>query len=124
MPTEPGANAGTTTHRPPDRAAPRPAGPHQAGRRPAGPDQAAQRPTLPDWMLNPPPPRVTLGDRITATMLRVPGAVALRQRWWVWRDRQRLHERFPRSFKIVAFFLSWGLALFLLLTVYALFSLV
>ncbi|WBB81863.1 hypothetical protein O7606_11160 [Micromonospora sp. WMMD882] len=80
------------------------------------------RPTLPEWMLNPPPPRPTLGDRTTATLLRLPGAVAARHRWWVWRDRRRLHERFPRTFKIVAFFGSWAIALGLLLGAYGLFA--
>ncbi|SCL31987.1 hypothetical protein [Micromonospora inyonensis] len=97
-----------------------------------GPDRAdppaRSRPTgqpsqLPDWMRDPPPARLTLGDRVTARLLRVPGAPRLRHAWWMWRDRQRLHQRFPNSFKIVAFFVSWGLAVALLLAAYALFSL-
>lgn len=86
--------------------------------------QPAQRPTLPDWMRDPPPPRLTLGDRITGALLRVPGAAAVRRYWWAWRDRQRLYQRFPTTFKIVAFFASWAIALVLLLVSYALFSLV
>jgi hypothetical protein len=74
-------------------------------------------------MLNPPPARVTVGDRVAAALLRVPGAATARERWWRWRDRQRLHQRFPRTFKIVAFFGSWAIAVFLLLAAYALFGL-
>ncbi|MEU4568523.1 hypothetical protein [Micromonospora sp. NPDC023956] len=94
-------------------------GPHVTVR----PEPPAQPSLLPDWMRNPPPPRVTLGDRVTATLLRVPGAPGIRRAWWTWRDRQRLHERFPNSFKIVAFFVSWTLALVLLLGAYGLVAL-
>ncbi|MFI6819466.1 hypothetical protein ACIBJE_00760 [Micromonospora sp. NPDC050187] len=91
-------------------------GPHRAVRPPGQP------PLLPDWMRDPPPPRVTLGDRVAAGLLRVPGAPGVRRAWWAWRGRQRLQDRFPNSYKIVAFFVSWALALVLLLTAYALFA--
>lgn len=107
MSTEPG----TTTSRP--------ASPEVSVR--AG--RSGQRSTLPDWMLNPPPPRITLGQRVGAALLRLPGAPRLRRSWWAWQERQRLHERYPNSFKIIAFFASWGLAIVLFLAAYALFSL-
>ncbi|SCE72673.1 hypothetical protein GA0070618_0462 [Micromonospora echinospora] len=97
-------------------------GPGQAGRsarsRPPG-----QPSLLPDWMRDPPPPRVTLGDRVAAGLLRLPGAPRARQSWWAWQDRRRLYERFPNSFKIVAFFASWAIALTLVLTAWGLFAL-
>ncbi|XTZ15213.1 hypothetical protein ACQSSU_27850 [Micromonospora echinospora] len=88
--------------------------------RPAPP---AQPSLLPEWMRNPPPPRLTLGDRVAAGLMRVPGAPGARQAWWAWRGRRRLHERFPNSFKILAFFASWAIALVMLLTAYALIAL-
>jgi hypothetical protein len=78
--------------------------------------------SLPEWMRNPPPPRATLGDRIVAWMLRIPGAPGVRRAWWRWQDRQRLHQRFPKTYKVVAFVVSWGLALALVLGAYALFA--
>lgn len=77
---------------------------------------------LPDWMRNPPPPRATLGGRVAARLLRVPGAPRARRAWWAWRTRQRLHQRFPNAFKVVAFFVSWALALALLLGAYAVYA--
>ncbi|MFE0590346.1 hypothetical protein [Micromonospora echinospora] len=88
--------------------------------RPAPP---AQPTLLPDWMRNPPPPRLTLGDRIAAGLLSIPGAPQVRRAWWAWQGRRRLSERFPNSFKIVAFFASWALALAMVLIAWGLFAL-
>lgn len=78
---------------------------------------------LPQWMRAPEPPRATIGSRVTAALGRTPGATWLQRRWWAWQDRERLDQRHPVGFKIVAFFASWFLALALLLGAYALFRL-
>nr|MDT0657117.1 hypothetical protein [Micromonospora sp. DSM 115978] len=77
---------------------------------------------LPDWMRDPPPPRLTVGRRIGMALARLPGAATVRRRWWAWQERRRLYERFPVSFKIVAFFASWLLALGMVLALYLLFA--
>jgi hypothetical protein len=97
------------------------------GGAPAPPEQPnweRPRATLPDWMRDPPPPRMTLGRRVSMALDRRPAWRALRRRWWAWQERRRLYQRFPVGFKIVAFFASWLLALALVLGVYAVFSLI
>jgi hypothetical protein len=84
------------------------------------PDQPS---LLPDWMRDPPPPRATLGDRIAAAVLRIPGAPGVRRGWWAWRERRRLYQRFPNAVKIVAFFASWAVALALVLIAWGLLAL-
>ena len=81
------------------------------------------RSSLPEWMLNPPPPRLTLTQRLTAPVTRTPRWKALQQRWWRWQDRTRLYDRYPTTFKITAFFVSWLLAMVLLSVAYTLFAL-
>jgi hypothetical protein len=81
------------------------------------------RSNLPEWMLNPPPPRLTLMQRLTAPLTRQPAWRALQQRWWRWQDRTRLHESHPTAFKIVAVFASWVLIMVMLAVVYLLFAL-
>ncbi len=78
--------------------------------------------TLPDWMLDPPSPRRTVGDRVAGVAWSLPGAMALRRRWWAWQGRQRLHQRFPNAVKTVSFFLCFLLALGLVLAANALFG--
>ncbi|SCL30571.1 hypothetical protein GA0070616_4100 [Micromonospora nigra] len=78
--------------------------------------------SLPAWMLDPPPPRRTLGRRLEAAVLAVPGARRVRHRWRNWQGRRRLHERFPTTYRIAAFFLSWAVALLLVLAFYALYT--
>lgn len=80
--------------------------------------QRTARVDLPDWMRAPAPPRLTLGDRVTRALARLPGGRATQRRWWAWQDRSRLYERYPMSFKIAAFFLSWTLATVLVLAAY------
>lgn len=78
---------------------------------------------LPEWMRDPPPPRLTLGRRVSAALARRPAWVRLQHRWWNWQERQRLHERYPVGFKIVAFFVAWIVATALVLAMYAIFIL-
>jgi hypothetical protein len=80
--------------------------------RPA-PDRSS---ALPEWMRNPQPAGLDLGPRTGA-------AGWLQRRWWVWQERKRLDQRYPISFKVIAFFASWFLALALLLGAYALYLL-
>ncbi|MGN9809645.1 hypothetical protein ACTMSW_09830 [Micromonospora sp. BQ11] len=75
---------------------------------------------LPGWMLDPPPPRRTLGVRVAETVEALPGARRLRERWWAWQQRRKLYQRYPNTVKVVAFFLCWAIALFLVLAVYGL----
>jgi hypothetical protein len=85
--------------------------------------RAPQQPsTLPEWMLNPPPPRRTVGDRLAGAVNALPGAARLRRRWWAWQGRQRLHQRYPNAVKVSAFFLSFAAALALVLAANALFG--
>lgn len=86
----------------------------------SGPGPSRQQSALPEWMRDPPPPRMTIGRRVDAALERRPGFVALRSRWWAWQERRRLHDRFPISFKIVAFFASWLLATALVLAAFGL----
>ena len=79
---------------------------------------------LPEWMLNPPPPRLTMTQRLTAPVTRLPGWQALQRRWWRWQDRTRLHQSHPTAFKIAAFFGSWVMIMAMLGFVYFLFALV
>lgn len=85
---------------------------------PNGPNWTRRESALPEWMRDPPPPRMTIGRRVGTALERRPGWVALRGRWWAWRERRRLYERFPVSFKIVAFFVSWALATALVLAAF------
>lgn len=80
-------------------------------------------PTLPEWMRNPSPVRPTRADRISAALTRRPALARLQRGWWGWRERRRLHERFPVGFKIVAFFVAWAVATALVLAAYAAFIL-
>lgn len=95
---------------------------HQQGSN-ASSEQQPQRSALPEWMRNPPPPRPTLGGRVSAVLARQPAWTALQRRWWAWQERQRLHERYPVGFKIVAFFVAWLVATVLVLAAYGIFSL-
>ncbi|MER7456087.1 hypothetical protein [Micromonospora sp. NPDC126480] len=78
--------------------------------------------TLPDWMLDPPPPRRTVGDRVAAAFWSLPGATALRHRWWAWQRRQRLYQRFPNAAKVTALVLCFVVALALVLAANALYG--
>ncbi|MDM4723107.1 hypothetical protein QTQ03_27185 [Micromonospora sp. WMMA1363] len=78
--------------------------------------------TLPDWMLDPPPPRRTVGDRTATAVLTLPGVAALRRGWWSWQGRRRLHQRYPNTVKVVASVLSFLVALALVLAANALFG--
>ncbi len=79
--------------------------------------------TLPGWMLDPPPPRRTLGLRIRERAAgALPGAGWLRRRWWAWQRRERLHQRYPNTVKVAAMILAWVVALLLVMFVYALFD--
>ncbi|MGC5050700.1 hypothetical protein ACLQ2S_04500 [Micromonospora sp. DT48] len=81
------------------------------------------RPTvLPSWMLDPPPARRTLGVRITENLVALPGAAALRRRWWAWQRRQRLRERYPNTVKVVAMLVSFVASLALVLLLHALYG--
>ncbi|MEW2380767.1 hypothetical protein AB0873_01530 [Micromonospora sp. NPDC047707] len=80
--------------------------------------------SLPEWMLNPPPPRRTVGDRLAGAALALPGAAVLRRQWWAWQGRRRLHERYPNAVKVAAFFLCFAAALALVLAANALFGMV
>ena len=81
------------------------------------------RSSLPEWMLNPPPPRLTLTQRLTAPVTRTPRWQALQHRWWRWQDRTRLYDRYPTAFKITAIFASWVLAMAMISVAYMLFAL-
>ncbi|TCB96218.1 hypothetical protein E0H26_16515 [Micromonospora zingiberis] len=78
--------------------------------------------TLPDWMLDPPPPRRTLGVRVAEAVAALPGAARVRRRWWAWQDRDRLYQRYPNSFKFVAIVVSWVVVMVLVMLIYALYS--
>lgn len=78
--------------------------------------------TLPDWMLDPPPPRRTLGVRFKERVAALPGAARLRRRWWAWQRRERLYQRHPNTVKIVAMVVSWTVILLLVLSVHALYG--
>ncbi len=82
----------------------------------------ARSSTLPEWMLDPPPPRRTLGVRLKEGIAALPGAERLRRRWWAWQRRERLYQRHPNTVKIVAMVLSWTVVLLLVLAVYALYG--
>ncbi|MBL6274799.1 hypothetical protein JMF97_01320 [Micromonospora fiedleri] len=81
-----------------------------------------QASTLPAWMLDPPPPRRTLGVRVGQAFAALPGADRLRRRWWAWQDRDRLYQRYPTAFKLVAMVVSWVVVMALVLLVYALYG--
>ncbi|MDG4792473.1 hypothetical protein [Micromonospora sp. WMMD1082] len=78
--------------------------------------------TLPDWMRDPPPARRTLGTRLTESVAALPGAGAVRRRWWAWQGRERLHQRYPNTVKIVAMAVSFVVSLALVLFAYALYG--
>ncbi|WP_018253618.1 hypothetical protein [Salinispora mooreana] len=82
--------------------------------------QPEQPPSLPAWMLDPPPPRRTAGDRIVEVLLTLPGAAALRRRWQVWQGRRRLYQRFPNTMKVAGFIVSFAVTLGLVMAVYVL----
>lgn len=86
-------------------------------RRPYEPTRRApHRPSaLPDWMRNPEPEDLDIAP--------IESAGWFRRRWWAWQERRRLDQRFPVTFKVVAFFASWILALALVLGFYALYLL-
>ena len=46
----------------------------------------------------------------------------LRRRWWAWQDRDRLYQRYPTAFKLVAMVVSWVVVMALVLLVYALYG--
>lgn len=79
----------------------------------------SQRSVLPDWMRDPPPPRVTPGQRLIAPVARLRWVGRLRERWWAWRDRRRLSDRYPKTVQVMAFFLAWAASLTLVLVAYA-----
>ncbi|MEV2240521.1 hypothetical protein [Micromonospora sp. NPDC049891] len=83
------------------------------------PDQPT---VLPDWMLDPPPPRRTLGVRIAEGVAALPGAGAVRRRWWSWQGRQRLRDRYPNTVKVIAMLVSFVASLALVLLIYGLYS--
>ncbi len=94
-------------------------------RRPAEPVRLRtpdRPPTLPDWMLDPPPPRRTLGVRVADAMAALPGAGWLRRRWWAWQRRQRLYQRFPNTVKILAMLVSFVVILVMVMFAYGLYS--
>ncbi|MBQ1049336.1 hypothetical protein KBX50_12805 [Micromonospora sp. C51] len=103
-----------TTDRGPDRTR-RP----EEGVRMRTPDQPSP---LPDWMLNPPPARRTLGTRLAEGVAALPGAGALRRRWWAWQRRQPLRQRYPNTMKIFALLVSFVASLALVLVIYALYG--
>ncbi|MGC5029607.1 hypothetical protein [Micromonospora sp. DT229] len=78
--------------------------------------------TLPAWMLDPPPPRRTLGVRVAQAFAALPGAGRLRRRWWAWQDRDRLYQRYPTTFKLVAMVVSWIVVMALVSLLYALYA--
>ncbi|WBB89179.1 hypothetical protein [Verrucosispora sp. WMMC514] len=77
---------------------------------------------LPDWMLNPPPARRTLGTRLAEGVAALPGAGAVRRRWWAWQRRQPLRQRYPNTMKIIALLVSFVASLALVLVLYALYG--
>jgi hypothetical protein len=81
-------------------------------------EQQGRRSQLPDWMRDPPPPKATLGRRLEALSTRVGVLRRTRERWWAWRGRRRLGDRYPKTVKIVAFFLAWGISLGLIMAAY------
>ncbi|MBX7268416.1 hypothetical protein KIF24_21955 [Micromonospora sp. Llam7] len=82
------------------------------------------RPTaLPSWMLDPPPPRRTLGVRLAEAVAALPGAGWVRRRWWAWQRRQRLSQRYPNTVKILAVIVSFVVILILVLSAHALYGL-
>ncbi|MEV4710058.1 hypothetical protein [Micromonospora sp. NPDC049374] len=83
------------------------------------PDQPS---ALPDWMLDPPPPRRTLGVRIAEGVAALPGAGTVRRRWWAWQGRRRLRDRYPNTVKVIAMLVSFVVSLALVLFIYALYS--
>ncbi|GIJ77086.1 hypothetical protein SAMN05443287_101264 [Micromonospora phaseoli] len=78
---------------------------------------------LPDWMLDPPPPRRTLGVRLAEAVAALPGAGRIRRRWWIWQRRERLSQRYPNAVKIMAVLVSFAVILLLVLSVHALYGL-
>ncbi|MEU6022063.1 hypothetical protein ACGFIK_01240 [Micromonospora sp. NPDC048871] len=78
--------------------------------------------TLPAWMLDPPPPRRTLGVRVAQAFAALPGVGRLRRRWWAWQDRDRLYQRYPTTFKMVAMVVSWIVVMALVSLLYALYA--
>jgi hypothetical protein len=79
-------------------------------------------PALPDWMIDPPPPRRTLGVRLADGVAGLPGVGAIRRRWWAWQRRERLHQRYPNTVKILAMLIAFVVSLALVLFCYALYS--
>lgn len=67
--------------------------------------------SIPDWVLDPPPPRLTLGARWSRWVDRRPALRRLRTLWWRWRDRRRISDRFPVATKIVIWPIAWAVAL-------------
>ncbi|RIV40945.1 hypothetical protein D2L64_03985 [Micromonospora radicis] len=78
--------------------------------------------TLPEWMLNPPPPRRTVGVRIGQAVRALPGAERLRRRWHRWQLRERLYQRYPNAVKILAMVISWFVIMILVSIAYALYA--
>ncbi|GAA2515689.1 hypothetical protein [Pilimelia columellifera] len=64
--------------------------------------------TLPGWMATPEPARLTLSGRLATLVFRVPGAAALRERWWRFAGRTRLADRYPRSVAVLGAFLAFA----------------
>ncbi|TDC49589.1 hypothetical protein E1258_27055, partial [Micromonospora sp. KC207] len=57
----------------------------------------------PEWMRNPPPPRSTLGRRLSGLVEATPRLREARRALWRWRDRSRFSERRPAVAAITSF---------------------
>lgn len=60
---------------------------------------------LPSWMRDPDSVPVTLGQRRNRWLARQPRLQAALEAWWLWWDRPRLSQRYPRVVPVVSFFL-------------------
>jgi hypothetical protein len=77
-----------------------------------GPEQTSQSSgNIPEWVLDPPPPRLTVGRRWSRWVDRRPWLRAVRRGWWRWRDRRKLSDRFPIAVKIIVWPIAWAIAL-------------
>jgi len=85
-------------------------------------ERQEQRPVLPDWMRDPPPPKATIGRRVSAALSKIRWLMWLRERWWAWKDRRRISDRFPKTAKIITFFLAWAVSVGLIMLAYGCFG--
>jgi hypothetical protein len=85
-------------------------------------ERQEQRSVLPDWMRDPPPPRMTIGRRVSSALAKVRWLTRLRRRWWAFKARRRISDRFPTTTKIITFFLAWGASVGLIMLAYGCFG--